>query len=62
MFSRVFTVAEIDAVEDKEPGDTTAVDVQTLFVAFLHMPLKSVCLNDETSFWQKAKLPILALL
>jgi hypothetical protein len=50
VFSRVFTVAEIDGVDDKEPGDTTTVDIQTIHVAILRMSLKSACLNDGRFF------------
>jgi hypothetical protein len=62
VFSRVFTVAEINGAEDKQPADTTTADVKTLFVAFLHMSPKSACLNNEAFFWQKANLPVLGLL
>jgi len=55
VFTRVFTVFEDDGVDDKEPGDTTTVDVQTIFVAFLRMSLKSACLNDECFFFFPGK-------
>jgi hypothetical protein len=60
VFSRIFTVAEIDVVDDNEPGDTTTAEVQTIFVVFLHMSLKSAHLSD-VFYWQKT-LPILGLL
>jgi hypothetical protein len=47
VFSRVFTAAKIDGADDKGPGDTTTADVQKIFVAFLHMSLKSAFLIDE---------------
>jgi len=53
VFSRVFTVVETDRVGDKEPGDTTTADVQTIYVAVLHMSLKSACLNDRFFFQAK---------
>jgi hypothetical protein len=62
VFSGVFTVAEMDGADDKERGDTTTVDIQTLFVAFSHTSLKSACLNDGFFFWQKTELPVLGLL
>ena len=39
----------------KEPGDTATVDVQTIYVAILHMSLKSASLNDGWFFLAKNK-------
>lgn len=47
MFSGVFIPEPLDRVEDKETGDTTMVDGQTLFV---NMSLRSACFSDSAYF------------
>jgi hypothetical protein len=42
---------EVGGVVDKESGDTTTVDVDTLLEAFLSMTLRSACLIDKSIFW-----------
>jgi hypothetical protein len=48
VFSGVFTV-EV-GVGDRVSGDTTAVDVQTLFEAFSNKAMRSACVI-EAFFW-----------
>jgi hypothetical protein len=52
VFAGVF-IAEVDGVADKESGDTTTVDVQTLLEAFLNMSLMSSCFTGESFLWYK---------
>jgi hypothetical protein len=40
----------VDGVGVKGSGDTTTLEVQTLFEAFLNKYLRSVCFIDETFF------------
>jgi len=47
VFSGVFIPEPLDRVGDKETGDTTMVDAQTLFV---NMSLRSACFSDNASF------------
>jgi hypothetical protein len=47
---RVFIAEEVERGEDKESGDTTTVDVQTLLEAFLNMSLISACFHDDAFF------------
>jgi len=62
MFSRVFVDEEADGVRGKGSGGTTTVDFQTLMEAFLNMPLRSACCNDDAPYLIKAILLVLGLL
>jgi hypothetical protein len=42
----VFTAVEVDEIGYKGSGNTTMVEVQTLFLAFLYKSLRSACFND----------------
>jgi hypothetical protein len=48
-------VEEIHGVGDEGSGDTTRVDVQTLFEAFLNMSVTAACFIDEAFFLVKRK-------
>jgi len=51
VFSGIFIPEELDRVGDKETGDTTMVDAQTLLGVFVNMSLRSACFTDEASLW-----------
>jgi hypothetical protein len=59
MFSGVFIAEEVDGVGDKGSGNTTAVDVQTIFKASISP--RCACFTDEAFLWSEAKLPVLGL-
>jgi len=62
VFSGFFIDEEADGVRGKGSGATTTVDFQTLLEAFLIMPLRSACCNDDASNLVKAILLVLGLL
>ena len=58
MFYGVFIAEEDDRAEDKGSGGTTVVDIETVLVALLNMPLGPTHFSDEALLWYKAELPV----
>jgi len=47
MFSGIFIAKAVDDVGDMGSGDTTTVEVQTFWGAFLNLTLRCACFTDE---------------
>jgi hypothetical protein len=50
VFSGVFIAEEVNGAEDKGSRNITTVNVQTLVLTFLNIPLRSACFTDEAFF------------